>query len=153
MLVGLDNAFFWAFLVFIVNYVPIVGAAASIALPSLFALVQFDGYSQAALLLAGLFTISFLVGNILLPRLQGDTLNMDPVIILLSLAFWGAILGFTGMFLSTPLTVLTMVVLAQFEGSRWMAVLLSGDGDPQGPGRQRAKIPDMGAPRLPLDAP
>jgi predicted PurR-regulated permease PerM len=133
--------------------VPIVGAAASIALPSLFALVQFDGYSQAALLLAGLFLISFLVGNILLPRLQGDTLNMDPVIILLSLAFWGAILGFTGMFLSTPLTVLTMVVLAQFEGSRWMAVLLSGDGDPQGPGRQGAKTPDTGAPRIPLDAP
>jgi len=153
MLVGLDNAFFWAFLVFVVNYVPIVGAAAAIVLPALFALVQFDGYVQAAVLLTGLFLVTFLVGNILLPRMQGHTLNMDPVIILLSLAFWGAILGITGMFLSTPLTVLVMLILAQFDGSRWMAVLLSGDGDPQGLGRHAARLSDAGGPRHPLDAP
>jgi hypothetical protein len=35
------------------------------------------------------------------------------------------------MFLSTPLTVTAIIVLAQFKGSRWIAVLLSGDGEPE----------------------
>jgi AI-2 transport protein TqsA len=145
MLAGLDDAFFWAFLIFILNYVPIVGAVVAIALPSLFALVQFDGYSAAALVLGGLFVITFVVGNILLPRMQGDSLNMDPLVVLMSLGFWGAIWGLPGMFLSTPLTVLTMVILAQFEGSRWIAILLSADGDPLGLGKGAERSPDEGS--------
>jgi AI-2 transport protein TqsA len=140
--VGLDNALFWAFLIFVVNYVPIIGAVAAIALPAVFAVAQFDGYARPLLLLGGLWLITFLVGNILLPRMQGDSLNMDPLIVLLSLAFWGALWGLTGMFLSTPLTVLTMVVLAQFDGSRWIAILLSADGDPQNLGRGSERSPD-----------
>lgn len=141
-IVGLDNALFWAFLIFIVGYIPIVGAAASIVLPALFALAQFDGWTRAAILLAGLWAITFVIGNILLPRMQGDSLNVDPLVVLLSLAFWGALWGLTGMFLSTPLTVLVMVVLAQFNGSRWIAVLLSADGDPQKLGRGFERAPD-----------
>ena len=57
---------------------------------------------------------------------------MDPLVVLMSLGFWGTIWGLPGMFLSTPLTVLSMVVLAQFEGSRWIAILLSADGNPLG---------------------
>ena len=143
-LVGLDNAVFWAFLIFVVNYIPIVGAAAAIVLPAVFALVQFDGVGPAIIVLLGLFLITFVVGNILLPRMQGTSLNMDPLVVLLSLAFWGALWGVTGMFLSTPLTVLVMVILAQFEGSRWIAVLLSADGDPLGIGRGSRRSPDEG---------
>ncbi len=140
---GLDNALFWAFLIFVVNYVPIVGAVAAIALPVVFALAQFDGYTRALLLLAGLWAITFVVGNILLPRMQGDSLNVDPLVVMLSLTFWGALWGLTGMFLSTPLTVLTMVILAQFDGSRWIAILLSADGDPQQLGRGFERSPDQ----------
>jgi len=136
MLIGLDDALFWAFLIFVVNYVPIVGAVVAIAAPVLFAMVQFDGLGRAAILLAALFAITFVVGNIMLPRMQGSSLNMDPLVVLISLAFWGALWGLAGAFLSTPLTVLAMIVLAQFEGSRWIAVLLSGDGDPSAQGRR-----------------
>lgn len=152
MVVGLEDAFFWAFLIFILNYIPIVGAAVAIVLPALFALVQFPGYGQAALLLGGLFAVTFLVGNILLPRMQGRSLNMDPLVVLMSLGFWGAIWGLPGMFLSTPLTVLVMVILAQFEGSRWIAILLSADGDPQGLGRGAERSPDEGAKAPPATA-
>ena len=95
------------------------------------------------MLAASLLALSFVIGNILLPRMQGRNLNVDPVILLLSLAFWGAVWGVTGMFLSTPLTILVMVVLAQFEGSRWIAVLLSADGDPH----------SLGAPPRALETP
>jgi predicted PurR-regulated permease PerM len=130
MLVGLENAFFWAFLIFVIGYIPIVGAAIGILAPSLFALLQFPTYWQGLVLALSLLAVSFVIGNIFMPRMQGRNLNVDPVMVLLSLAFWGAMWGVTGMFLSTPLTILVMVVLAQFDGSRWIAVMLSADGDP-----------------------
>ena len=130
MVIGLENAFFWAFLIFVIGYIPIVGAAIGIMAPALYALLQFPTYWQGVVLAFSLLALSFVVGNIFMPRMQGRSLNIDPVTLLLSLAFWGAVWGVTGMFLSTPLTILVMVVLAQFEGSRWIAVLLSADGDP-----------------------
>ena len=62
--------------------------------------------------------------------MQGDNQNIDPVVVLLALAFWGKVWGVVGMFLSTPLAVMAMAILAEFRGSRWMAILLSGDGEP-----------------------
>ena len=128
--VGLDNAVFWAFLIFIASYIPIIGGAVGILAPPVFALVQFETYWQAVVLIAVLQSIQFVVGNVVLPRMQGESLNIDPVVVLLSLAFWGAVWGVAGMFLSTPLTVIAMVVCAQFDGARWVAVLLSADGEP-----------------------
>lgn len=147
MLVRLDNAFFWAFLIFLASYIPILGGAIGCFLPPLFALVQFpDSFWPAIILFAALQAIYFVVGNVVLPRMQGDSLNMDPTVVLLSLALWGALWGVPGMFLSTPLTVAGMLILAQFEGSRWIAILLSEDGDPQGgrtvSGRGHGPAPD-----------
>ncbi|HUZ13480.1 MAG TPA: AI-2E family transporter [Caulobacteraceae bacterium] len=142
--VGLESAFFWAFLIFVLNYIPIVGAAIAIIAPVLFALVEFRSYGPGLSLLGGLLALTFIVGNILLPRMQGKRLNLDPVMVLFSLGFWGAIWGVTGMFLSTPLTMLAMVILAQFEGSRWIAVLLSADGDPHSLGEASARAPASG---------
>jgi predicted PurR-regulated permease PerM len=142
---GLESAVFWAFLIFVVCFIPVLGGLVAGILPALFALVQFPDWWQAAALFAGLQTILFAVGNVLLPRMQRDNLNIDPVVVLLSLAFWGAIWGVTGMFLSTPLTVTGIIIMAQFPGSRWIAVLLSGDGDPEAePLRQPARLPGPG---------
>ena len=129
-LVHLHNAVFWTFLIFIFAYVPIIGGAIGILLPPIFALVQFGAHWQAAALLAGAEAIHFAVGNFIAPRMQGVSLNVDPVVVVLSLAFWGAIWGVPGMFLSTPLTVVAIVVLIQFPSTRWLAVMLSRDGNP-----------------------
>jgi len=130
---GLDNAVFWAFLIFIVGFIPIIGGAIGVLGPPLFALVQFDTPWRALILLGALEVMGFIIGNIIYPRMQGKSLNIDPIAVLLSLAFWGAIWGLPGMFLSTPLTVMAMIILAQFDGSRWIAILLSSDGEPLGP--------------------
>lgn len=142
----LDNALFWAFLIFIISYVPVIGGAIGIIAPPIFALVQFDSWWQALTMLVGLQAINFVVGNIVYPRMQGRSLNIDPVVLLLSLAFWGALWGLPGMFLSTPLTVTAMVLLAQFPGTHWIAVLLSSDGDPSGVSRGADADP-AGAPK------
>jgi AI-2 transport protein TqsA len=142
--IGLENAIFWAFLIFIASYVPIVGGAIGILAPPVFALIQFPTLWQAAVLIAVLQSIQFVVGNVILPRMQGDSLNIDPLVVLLSLAFWGAVWGVAGMFLSTPLTVIAMVICAQFDGTRWLAVLLSANGEPD-------KLRGRGAAEAPAD--
>ena len=128
--VGLQNAEFWTFVIFIVGFIPVLGGAVAGLAPPMFALVQFESYWPALILLIGLQLILFIVGNLIQPRMQGDNQNIDPVVVLLSLALWGQLWGVVGMFLSTPLAVMAMAVLAEFKGSRWMAILLSGDGEP-----------------------
>ncbi|HYE44059.1 MAG TPA: AI-2E family transporter [Caulobacteraceae bacterium] len=128
--VGLENAVFWAFLIFLLSYIPIIGGAVAGIAPPLFALVQFPTYWQAIVLFAAIQVILFVVANIILPRMQAKAQNIDPVVVLLSLAFWGALWGATGAFLSTPLTVMFIAILAEFRGSRWVAILLSSDGEP-----------------------
>ena len=137
--VGLPNAEFWTFVIFVVGFIPVLGGAVAGLAPPLFALVQFETYWQAVVLLAGLQTILFISGNVIQPRMQGDNQNIDPVVVLLSLAFWGKIWGVVGMFLSTPLAVMAMAILAEFKGSRWMAILLSGDGEPYAEDEGEAK--------------
>lgn len=128
--VGLQNAEFWTFVIFIVGFIPVLGGAIAGLAPPLFALVQFPTYGPAIILLIGLQFILFIVGNMVQPRMQGDNQNIDPITVLLALALWGKMWGVAGMFLSTPLAVMAMAILAEFQGSRWLAVLLSGDGAP-----------------------
>ena len=129
--VGLNDAAFWAFLIFMASYIPVIGGILAGLAPPLFALLQFDSIWPAIGLAVALNSITAIVGNVILPRMQGRSLNMDPVVVLLALAFWGSIWGVVGAFLSTPLTDMAMVILAQFDGTRWIAVLLSADGTPE----------------------
>jgi predicted PurR-regulated permease PerM len=126
---GLSDPLFLALILFLAAYVPIVGGFVGAVLPSLIALGEFDGPLKPLLLLGLLAGTLFLIENILLPKLQGDRLNLDPVFILLGLGFWGALLGLAGALLSTPLTVVVMALAAEFDGARWLAVLLSKDGE------------------------
>lgn len=140
MIVGLDNALFWAFVIFVLNYIPTIGSIIATVLPSLFAIVQPESTWPdwmpdnallcAVVVFAAVSVWQFLIGNFVAPRMQANSLNLSPLVVLLSLAVWGALWGPVGMFLSAPLTVLVMIVLAQIRGARWIAVLMSADGKP-----------------------
>ena len=126
---GVANALFLAFILFLAAYIPIVGGIGGAVLPALIALAQFETPVRPIILGASLGGAMFLIENVLLPKLQSDRLNIDPVFILLSLGFWGVMLGLPGALLSTPLTVVVMSIAAEFKGTRWLAILLSKDGD------------------------
>lgn len=143
---GVPSPIFWAFVIFVTSYVPIVGGVVGVFLPVLFAVAVMGEFGTPLLLFAGLQTVQILVGNVLQPRMQGDSLNIDPVAVLLSLGIWGLLLGPVGALLSTPLTVTAMVILAQFPRTKWMAILLSSDARPVTPppsADQSAKAPDQ----------
>lgn len=128
--VGLDNALFWALVIFILNYIPIVGGLAAVAMPVLFAMVQFETPAPIIILASALFGAQFIIGNTIQPKMMGDSMNLSALVVVLSLTLWSALWGGVGAFLSAPLTVIIMIILAQFPTTRWIAVLLSADGHP-----------------------
>jgi AI-2 transport protein TqsA len=129
-LMGLKNALFWAMVTFVLSYIPVVGGVAASALPALFALVQFTSPVPALVILGVSQGIQFLVGNVIQPRMTGDSLNISVLVVFMSLAFWGKLWGGPGMFLAVPLTVMLMIILAQFPSTRWIAVMMSNNGNP-----------------------
>jgi predicted PurR-regulated permease PerM len=135
LLLGVHLALFVAFLVFLSAFVPIVGAFAGALIPALVALAQFGDLTRPAIIIGGLGGGVLLIDNVLMPKLQGDELNIDPLLVLLAISFWGVMLGPTGALLSTPLTVTVMAVAAEFDGARWLAILISKDGEPIKDGR------------------
>jgi AI-2 transport protein TqsA len=130
MVMGVQAALFVSFLVFLAAFIPIVGAFAGALIPALVALAQYGDPSKAGIILGGLGVAVFLIDNILMPKLQGDELNIDPLLVLVSIGFWGVMLGAPGALLSTPLTVTVMAIAAEFDGARWLAILISKDGKP-----------------------
>jgi len=126
--IGVDFAETWAILVFVLNFIPNIGAILAVTFPALIALVQFDTLTPFFTLILGLTAMQVAMGSILEPILMGNTLNMSPFAIILGLAFWGTIWGIVGMFLSVPILVLVMIVCAHIPSWRWIAVLLSKDG-------------------------
>lgn len=127
--VGVDFAAFWAFTIFLLNFIPTIGSIVATLFPALLALIQFDTVSQFFIVLIGVGFIQLMVGNFLEPKLMGNTLNVSPFVVMMSLTLWGSIWGIAGMFLSVPITVVMLIVFAHFKNTRYIAILLSGDGD------------------------
>ena len=131
--VGLEHAAFWAFLIFILNFIPTIGSIIGTALPSLYGLLQFGDFKLFLILLAAIGVIQFLIGNILQPRLSAKTLNLSQFVVILSLFVWGAMWGIVGMFLAVPITAILMIVFANFPSTRVLAAVLSESGDVPAP--------------------
>ncbi|HEX7086172.1 MAG TPA: AI-2E family transporter [Vicinamibacterales bacterium] len=129
-LVRLDLAEFWALLIFALNYIPYIGAWLGVIFPTLLAAAQFGDPGRVLGTAAALAVVQFTTGSILEPRVMGRGLNLSPVIMLLSLAFWGTVWGVVGMLLAVPLMVVVMIVCAHVDSLRPVAVLLSADGRP-----------------------
>lgn len=127
-IIGVDFAFFWAFLIFLLNYIPTIGSLIATLFPAMVAALQFASIVPALWVLASVGAIQLLVGNVLEPRWMGNSLNVSSLVVLLALAFWGSLWGVVGMILSVPITVMMVIVLAQFEKTRWVAVMLSDRG-------------------------
>lgn len=128
--VGLNNVLFWAVIFFIISFIPNLGTTVGSIAPALFALLQFRTAWQAIAIFAVIQLAAFIVGNLIYPRLQAETQNIDPVIVILSLSFWTVLWGLSGAFLAVPMTLMLMMVFAQFDSTKWISAALSNDGKP-----------------------
>lgn len=124
-LLGLDFALIWGLLTFLLNYIPTLGSVVAVIFPVLFAVVQFDDWSQPLLTLLVLGGIQLLLGTVVDPLVQGRYLAPSPLVVLLSVAFWGWLWGILGAFIAVPLTILVIITCRQFERTQWIGTLLA----------------------------
>lgn len=130
LIIGVDGAFFWAFLIFLLNYIPAIGSIVATLFPTIFAMLQFGDLTHPVLVLAIVGSIQVAVGNLLEPRIMGNTLNISTLVVVLTLMLWGAIWGVIGMLLSVPVTVIIILVMSEIPTTRSIAILLSKKGNP-----------------------
>lgn len=128
-IVGIHSPLFWAFLIFILNYIPTIGSLVATLFPTFMAVLQFGDIDHAVIVMVAVGAIQVLVGNIIEPKIMGNSLNVSSLVVLLALSFWGAIWGITGMVLSVPITVILIILFGQFEHTKKVAVLLSEKGN------------------------
>ncbi|MGK7653909.1 MULTISPECIES: AI-2E family transporter [unclassified Roseovarius] len=131
MLFDIELALSLGILTFILNYIPNIG---SIVATGMVALVGYVETGEASVT-AGLFVITgviqFVNGNVIDPWLMGRALRLSSFGIIISLAFWGAVWGIPGMFLSVPIMVMLLVICSHVPDLRKVAVLLSREGLPE----------------------
>lgn len=126
---GIDFAETWAILTFALNYIPSIGSVIAVIMPAIVSLVQFDTLTPFLVVVLGCGVGQFLIGNVLEPTLTGKSLNISAFLVILSLTFWSVLWGVPGAFLSVPITVSFMILFANIPSLRWLAVLMSSDGD------------------------
>ena len=125
---GLEFAAFWAVLIALLNYIPYIGSFLGVLFPLMMAIVQFANPNDVLAVLLPLIALQFAIGNFLDPYIMGNSLNLSPFAILVSLAAWSALWGIPGAFLAVPITAIMAIVFSAFAGTRPIAVLLSRDG-------------------------
>ena len=125
--VGLDFAFVWALMAFLLNFLPTVGSMIAVIPPTLFALLQFGGLGRPLAVFLGMTALQLIMGNYVDPLIQGRFVSLSPVMVLTSIVFWGWIWGVPGALLGVPITVGIVVATDHFPKTRWIARLLSSD--------------------------
>jgi AI-2 transport protein TqsA len=123
LIIGVDYALLWALLAGLMNYIPNVGSIMATIPTFFFALVQL-GLGGALWTLGSFLVIHNVLGNFIEPKLMGKGLDLSALVVILSLIFWGFILGPVGMFLATPFTLTIKIIMEQNEKTRWLAILL-----------------------------
>ena len=125
---GIELAMVFGLLAFILNFIPNVGSIIATLLPLPMVLVhpEFSWFMfLAALFVPG--TIQMVIGNVLEPKMLGESLELHPITVLLSLIFWGILWGIPGMLLAAPITAVLKILLEHLELTKPLARLLEGD--------------------------
>ena len=124
---GVDFFIVWAAFAVILNFIPNIGSVIAVFMPVLMALIQFGSFSYALLVAAVIIVIQNIIGNIIEPKIVGNRLGLNPLVILISLLLWGYLWGIVGMFLSVPLTAVLKIVIsnADSKNMRFITNLMS----------------------------
>jgi AI-2 transport protein TqsA len=126
-ILGVELAIVFGLFALLLNFIPNIGSIVATFLPLPVVIVSPNVSFVAAILAIAIpGSIQFFVGNVLEPKLMGRSLDLHPVIILLSLIFWGMIWGIVGMLLATPMTAVAKILFEKLPTTRPLADLMAG---------------------------
>lgn len=115
LIFDIDFLIVWAVLTFLLNFIPNIGSVIAVILPTLMTLVQYESFPKALIVAAIIIAIQNILGNLIEPKIVGNRLGLNPLVILLSLLLWGYIWGIVGMFLSVPLTAVIKIIFSSSD--------------------------------------
>ncbi len=125
---NVEYAFLWAFLIFILNFIPYLGPLISSLLPAIFAVVITGDPMKFVYVLGSMVVVQLILGNFVEPIMMGKGTNIGPLTVVVALAFWGMIWGVVGLMLAVPITAVMVIVLSQIKTTRYIAIMLSEKG-------------------------
>lgn len=143
MLLGVDLAVLWGVLTFLLNYIPTLGSIVATVPPVLFAFAA-EGPTTGMIALLIVGGLQLVLGNWIDPLVQGKYLQLSPLVVLLSVVFWGFIWGVAGAFIGVPLTIVIVLVCREFEHTRFIAVMLARGEQAEELGREPLQEPAGG---------
>jgi predicted PurR-regulated permease PerM len=124
-LLGLRNPVMWGVMVALLNFVPYLGALTGIICMTIGAALSFDSLGYAFVFPAVYLSFGVLEGSFITPWIMGRSLTLNPVIILLSLTFWGWIWGIVGIILAVPILAAFKILCAHIKPMEPLAEFLS----------------------------
>lgn len=124
LIVGVDFAILWGVLSFLLSFVPNIGFVVALVPPAILTLIEF-GFTKTLVVIVGYVVVNFLVDNVVKPRFVAESVDLAPIIVVLSLLFWGWLLGPMGALVAVPLSIAAKFLFESFDDSRWLALLMS----------------------------
>ncbi len=138
LFLGVDYALLWGLLAWFMGYIPSIGFMIALIPPVLMAYAEF-GLNTALVVLIGYIVINGGVQNFYQPKVMGDRLKISPVVVFVGLFIWGYLLGGIGAILAVPMTLLVLIIMENFEGTRSLAILMRYTGDEKKEERKAAE--------------
>jgi predicted PurR-regulated permease PerM len=135
---GVDYALLWGLLAWFMGYIPSIGFIIALIPPVLMAYAQY-GLETALVVLVGFVLINGGVQNFIQPKIMGKSLKISPVVVFVGLFIWGYLLGGIGAILAVPMTLLVLIIMENFEGTRSLAVLMRYTGEEKKEERKAAE--------------
>jgi len=124
-LLGLPNPAMWGVMVALLNFIPYLGALTGIVCMTLGAVLSFDSISYALLFPASYLILASLEGNFITPMVMGRSLTLNPVLVLLSLTFWGWMWGIVGVIMAVPILAAFKIFCSHIEQMEPLAEFIS----------------------------
>jgi predicted PurR-regulated permease PerM len=137
LLMGVDYALLWGLLAWFMGYIPSIGFIIALIPPVLMAYAQY-GLQTALVVLLAYILINGGIQNFYQPKVMGNRLKISPVVVFIGLFIWGYLLGGIGAILAVPLTLMVLIIMENFEGTRPMAILMRYTGEEKRKERQEA---------------
>jgi AI-2 transport protein TqsA len=125
---GVDFPLLTGVVAFFLAFIPNFGSVIAAAIPAIICILQFNTFGIAFLVIACLIVYQNFVGNFLEPKMMGSSLNLSPLVVLLSLIFWGWVWGVWGMVLAVPITSIIKIICEHVATLRPISVLMSTGG-------------------------
>lgn len=123
---GVDYPIMWGVFAFLLNFIPNIGSIIAAVPAVLLALIQL-GPVPAGIAALGFLVVNTLVGSVIEPKVMGQGIGLSALVVFLSLAFWGWVLGPVGMLLSVPLTMAVKIALSGRPSTKWLSILLGSN--------------------------